>query len=180
MENDTETTDSTNGAETTENELELDLDNQGETQEEETVTIPKKKWTEALTQKEHWKKKATEKTEEKPEVKTEAKELELSAKDAVLLAKADVDMDDVDEVVDFAKYRKISIAEALKNSTLKAILADKKEERTTAQATQTRSPRQSAQVTGDVLIEKARKGEIREEDIDKLVQAEMEAKRKKS
>ena len=45
----------------------------------------------------------------------------LSTKDSVLLAKADIDSDDIDEVIDFAKYRKISISDALKNTTLKLI-----------------------------------------------------------
>ena len=115
--------------------------------------------------------------EKKPET-TEEPSQNLSAKDALLLAKADVDIDDVDEVVDFAKYRKISIAEALKNSTLKAILADKKEERQSAVASQVNNRRQATPQTPEAIIEKARQGKLDENDVDKLVQARMEARLK--
>jgi hypothetical protein len=118
--------------------------------------------------------------EKKPEPKAEAPLQELSAKDALLLAKADVDLEDVDEVVDFAKYRKITIAEALQNPTLKAILTDSQEKRKTALATQTSGPRKTTTPSLEALTEKAKKGELSESEIDKLVALRMEAKLKKS
>lgn len=110
--------------------------------------------------------------------KEEVKDLSLTPKDALLLAKADVDIEDVDEVVDFAKYRKIPVSEALKNSTLNAILRDKKEQRQTAAATQTKSPRTSSKEAGETLLERANQGKLpeREEDIDKLVAARIASK----
>ena len=124
-----------------------------------------------------WVKPQQRKTESKPETV----EHSLSAKDAILLAKANVELDDIDEVLDYAKYRKITIAEALKNPTLKAILADKVEERRTAQATITRSPRSTPRQSPEALIDSARSGKIsdKEADIDALVNARMEGKLKK-
>ncbi len=117
--------------------------------------------------------------EKKPEPKIEPSQ-ELSAKDALLLAKANVDIEDVDEVVDFAKYRKITIAEALQNNTLKAILTDSQEKRKTALATQTSGTRKTTAPTIEALTEKAQKGELSESEIDKLVELRMEAKLNKS
>lgn len=80
----------------------------------------------------------------------------LSPMDAVLLSKSDVAAEDIDEVLGYAKYRKISIAEALKDSTLKAILKEKTEERTTAAAAQTRGgARGTSKVSGIDLLTKA-------------------------
>ena len=117
--------------------------------------------------------------DKKPETKVEPSQ-ELSAKDALLLAKANVDLEDVDEVVDFAKYRKITIAEALQNNTLKAILTDSQEKRKTALATQTSGTRKTTAPTIEALTEKAQKGELSESEIDKLVELRMEAKLNKS
>lgn len=117
--------------------------------------------------------------DKKPETKVEPSQ-ELSAKDALLLAKANVDLEDVDEVIDFAKYRKITIAEALQNNTLKAILTDSQEKRKTALATQTSGTRKTTAPTIEALTEKAKKGELSESEIDKLVALRMEAKLNKS
>jgi hypothetical protein len=117
--------------------------------------------------------------DKKPETKVEPSQ-ELSAKDALLLAKANVDLEDVDEVIDFAKYRKITIAEALQNNTLRAILTDSQEKRKTALATQTSGTRKTTTPSLEALTEKAQKGELSESEIDKLVALRMEAKLKKS
>jgi hypothetical protein len=117
--------------------------------------------------------------DKKPETKVEPSQ-ELSAKDALLLAKANVDLEDVDEVIDFAKYRKITIAEALQNNTLRAILTDSQEKRKTALATQTSGTRKTTTPSLEALTEKAQKGELSESEIDKLVELRMEAKLNKS
>lgn len=88
---------------------------------------------------------------------------QLSQKDWLLLAKADVHQDDVDDIVEYAAFKKISIAEALKSSTIKAILADKAEARKTADATAKKSARPSGQKpSDDQVLQKARDGEIPE------------------
>lgn len=168
---------------TPDEEIVLDLEEETEVTKEETPAKPKLSEEELLIQLEGRAKRlrtklGKDKTEVKPDVKQEPLQ-ELSAKDALLLSKADIDLDDVDEVVDFAKYRKITIAEAIKNPTLRAIIADRKEERNTALATQTSNARKSTTPSNEVLLEKAERGESKEDDIDKLVQARMDAKLKK-
>lgn len=108
----------------------------------------------------------------KPEGTTEEQKA-LSTKDTMALIEAKVSSEDFDEVVEFANYRKIPVSEALKTSTLKAILAEKVEHRATAAATQTKSPRGSTQVSGEAILEAAEKGRLpeKDEDIEKLVDA---------
>jgi hypothetical protein len=103
---------------------------------------------------------------------------ELSAKDALILAKADVAEEDLDEVLNYAKFRNLPVSEVLKDKTLKTILSDRAEERRTAQATNTGGSRPSTKVTGEALIEKASKGDLpeKDEDIAKLAEARMAAK----
>lgn len=86
----------------------------------------------------------------------------ITYKDSLLLAKADIHIDDVDEVIDYARYRGINIGTALKSNTIQAILKDRIEERNTANATSTKGgARGSSKVTSDTLINKAEtKGEL--------------------
>lgn len=97
------------------------------------------------------------KPEEKPEhPKTPGLEL----KD--IRALQDVHDDDVDEVVEYAKFKGISIAEAKKLSVIQAHLKVKAEERTTAQATNIgKSGGKTSKVDGRNLLEKLNEsGEI--------------------
>jgi hypothetical protein len=95
--------------------------------------------------------------------------------DAVAIAKADVHEDDIQEVIDYAKFKKVSVADALKSDYVKSTLDRKTEERRTAQATATGPKRPgSAAKTGEGLLEKARStGELPESqaDLDSLVAA---------
>lgn len=123
-------------------------------------------------------------TSEKPKVSENKSEANLSAKDTFALLEAKVSTEDFDEVIDFANYRKVSVAEALKSPVLKAILSDKNEERQTAFATQTKGAKVSPKVTDEAIIEKARKGSFpdSDEEIARLAAAEHRAfinKRKK-
>lgn len=183
MTNEHEIIDSQNDTETTENQMEVDLDLSEETTESESVEELKKKINTLEAQKNHWKEKANKTKDEKSEVKSqskpEAESVSISAKDALLMAKFDIDIEDVDEVVDFANYRKVSIAEALKNPTLKAIIKDRQEERQTAAATQTRGPRVSPRMSDEAMLDRARQGQVPETDIDKLTSARMAGKLKK-
>lgn len=108
---------------------------------------------------------------EKPVSKT-SETVSLSAKDQYALAQANVHIDDFDEVVDYAKYKNISIQEALKSDVLKATLATKSEFRKTAQVTNTRNTQRSvAKISDDVLLANASKGIIPEkgsEDAERL------------
>jgi hypothetical protein len=113
--------------------------------------------------------------------KTPKPEISLSNMDVLALAKASVDAEDMDEVIEFAKFKKISVSEALKNPTLKTILNDKAEERKTAQATQTRSPRGTTKTSGEDLLRKAElSGEVptTDEGIQAIIKARMDRRRK--
>lgn len=122
------------------------------------------------------------KEEKKEEKKTEPGEPQLSVRDTLALAKSDVQEDDYDEVLSFAAYKKISVAEALKDKTLKGILSDRVEERRSAEVSETGKTRAPQKPSGSALIAKAQKGDLpeKDEDIEALVKAEMDAKRKKT
>lgn len=96
----------------------------------------------------------------------------LSVKDQVFLAKADIHEDDLDEVLDRAKSKRISIQEAYKQ--VKPLLDARAEERKTATAANVRNVRQGAsKVTDDVLLSNASAGKLPESDdeIARLVKA---------
>lgn len=177
MENEQETVDSTNNTEETVND-EITEETVETEPEGESVEELKKQIATLNAQKEHWREKAGKVKPSEVETKQSGN---LSTKDTMALIEAKVSSEDFDEVVDFANYRKISVVEALKSSTLKAILAEKAEFRATQNATQTRSPRSTTKVTGEVLVQKAKQGQLpeKQEDIEALVRAEMEAKVKK-
>lgn len=147
-----------------------------ETAEEKAARLEKENET-LKNQKEHWRKKATE---GKPPVKPAAKPAEttadtaLSSKDLYALMQANVPEDDIDEVVEYAKLKKISVSEALKTNVVKTILNDKAEERKVARATNTGpSKRGTVKLSEDALIDKANKGDLpdSEEEMARLVRA---------
>lgn len=112
----------------------------------------------------------------KPDVKDNGKAEALNLKD--IRALQDVHDDDVDEVVEFAKFKGISIAEAKKTPTMQNLLRAKEEERTTAQAANTgQSKRSSSKASDESLLDKFSKGELPAEDIEKAVRARLERKR---
>lgn len=97
----------------------------------------------------------------KPPVEKKADDASLSTKDFYALNKANVPEEDVDDVLEYARFKNIPVADALKSSVVKATLAEKAEVRRTAQATNTRSTRsQNMQADGASIIANAKtKGE---------------------
>jgi hypothetical protein len=171
-ENENEIIDSTNDNEAENTEIELDLEN-NEEEAEETITIPKKKWTEALAKQEHWKKKATT---PKTEVTATQNEPALSFKDSFALAKANVEEDDIEEVADYAKLKKITITEALKSNFVKSLLKEKEEFKKSQEASTTpNTKRATPKITDDVILDNARKGKMpeSEDEIRALFRASM-------
>ena len=78
--------------------------------------------------------------------------------------------------MDYAKLKGISVSEALKSSVVKTILAEKQEERKTANATSTGNARRgSTKLNPSQLLEKANKGEMpdSDEDLDALIKARL-------
>ena len=91
-------------------------------------------------------------------------------------ALSDVHDEDVEEIADFAKHKKISIAEAKANPIMQIYLKNRTEERATAAATHTGTGRKGASgVSDNDLVEKAKRGE--EVDFEKLAQARINQKK---
>lgn len=103
----------------------------------------------------------------------------LSTIDTIAIVRANIDTEDIDEVTNFARYQKISVSDALKSSALKAILAEKKEKRTVAQASHSGTARRSTStISDDALLANASKGILPESDADFERLAELRTKRK--
>jgi hypothetical protein len=103
----------------------------------------------------------------------------LSQTDVITLAKADIHEDDIDEVLDFAKYKKVSVREALGSGVIKSLLAERKEERATAQATSTGNKRAGTRaLSGDELLSQAIAGKVPDtkEGIEALAEARYQSK----
>lgn len=151
-----------------------------DTVEENHVDVSElqKKLKTVEAQKEHWRKKATTQTQAP---KQEQSVDSLSSKDLLSLMKAEVNEDDIDDVVEYATFKKISIADALKTSTVKAIIAEKNEYRKTAELSNTSNVRKGVtKVSDDTLVRKLNDGEvpsIGSEDAERLFWARRGGKR---
>jgi hypothetical protein len=87
----------------------------------------------------------------------------LSARDILAIKDANITSEDLPEVEEFARYKKLTIAEALQSPVLRNILKDAAEERRTARATETKSPRGIAKSSAEDVLRKAEKtGEVPE------------------
>ena len=104
---------------------------------------------------------------------------ELSSRDIIALTNANIAVDDIDVVLDYAKFKKISVAEALKSSVVKATLAENEEHRKTAAATNTGAGRRGVQQKSeDSLLSEFKSGKVPETDdeMDRLALARMKAR----
>lgn len=117
----------------------------------------KKKLATAEAQKEHWRKKATEKKEESPTGTTPTL--------ADLRAIANVHEDDVERLERFAKAEGVSLKDAVKNPEWKAIEALRAEQRDTAASANVSNVRRGpTKVSDETLVSKASKGDLPEDD----------------
>ena len=117
-----------------------------------------------------------------PPKPAEVKEPEFSPKDYLALIEAKVTSEDYEEVLRVAKVLGKPVSEALKDTTLKTILATRAEERATANATQTKGARGAAPTTGESLLQEAEQKEMVPDDdagIQKLAEARIAARQKK-
>jgi len=111
------------------------------------------------------------KTEKK---KSDNNESSLNHLDTIALVKADVNTDDIKEVIDYAKYKGISIQEALESNIIKSMLNDNAEKRQSAEIAHSGSAKKSSsKLSDEVLIEKANSGELPESsaDLTRLINA---------
>jgi hypothetical protein len=87
----------------------------------------------------------------------------MSTQDTIAIVRADVHTDDIPEVEDYAKYKKVTVAEALKTPFIKTLLEERKEQRAVAEATNVKTTKRGTSKTSDLdIIEKANKGEFPE------------------
>lgn len=121
--------------------------------------------------------KAEQEAKKKP-VETETPKNDLSLKDYKALS--DIHDDDVDDVVEWAKFKKITIAEAKQSDHIQALLKDKSEKRQVAGATNTgSSKRVNTQNTGNEVLAKFEKtGQLPESDKDMELLAKAQFDRK--
>jgi DNA polymerase III alpha subunit len=145
---------------------------------EKTAAQKSKDLESALAQKEHFRKKFEE-TQQKPEPPKEPdKEPQMSTAEIVALSKADIHADDIQEVLDYSKFKKISIAEALKREDVKAILQVRNEQRKSEEVSNTNTTRKSSPKPSDnEIITKADKGEL-PDDPSELIEARLREKLK--
>lgn len=106
--------------------------------------------------------------ETKPEpVETKTNAPELSAKDLYAMMEAKIPQADIDDVLEYAKFKNIPVSEALSTSAVKAILAEKQESRSVADASNTGTVRRgSSKISDETLLAKASKGELPDNDDD--------------
>lgn len=124
----------------------------------------------------------------KPKVEEETSTKEdsnLSQKDVITLAKADIHNDDMDEVIEYAKSKSISISEAMQSNMIKSFLSTQNEERKSAEATSTGGGQKGQEKeTPEATYAKAQEGKLPDENDDKgierLVDGEWDAQSKKA
>jgi hypothetical protein len=109
---------------------------------------------------------------------------EITLTDQYALLRNNVHEDDVPEVLAYAKMKKIPLSEALKTNVVKAILKDSEEKRTTSKATskgRNDGRRGTFKTPLSTLLQNAKKGIMPEndDDLDRLVNAEMALKKKR-
>lgn len=117
------------------------------------------------------------KVEPKPE--TPPSDPGLPIADIIALSK--IHEEDVEEVVNYAKFKKIPVKEALKLNVIKTLLNDRAEERKTAEATAKGSQRRSsATVSDESLLDNASTGKVPDSDdeIARLAKARIAALKK--
>jgi hypothetical protein len=150
--------------------IEVELEDEIESSEDvDDVETLKKRISTLQAQKEHWRKKANKDPKEvKPVtlVKKEEAIPTLSLKEQLAIVKADVNPEDIDEVIDFASYKKISVIDALKHPVVKNLLQEKDEFRKSAKASHTSNKRPSGKVTDETILQNASKGVLPESDED--------------
>jgi len=103
---------------------------------------------------------------------------EVSLKDQYALLEAKVPADDIDEVINYAKFKGISVSEALKSSVIKATLSEKAEQRKTSEVTNTAgSRRTTVKMTDEMIVQNAAEG--KSFDPEALALARINLKKKK-
>lgn len=92
----------------------------------------------------------------------------LSLAETIALSKADIAPEDIEDVLEYAQFKKMSVIDALKSPVMKATLAEKAEHRKSAAAVSTGAGRRagSGAVSDDRLLSDAQKGIMPESEAD--------------
>lgn len=91
----------------------------------------------------------------------------------------DVHDDDVEEIVEYAKFKKISVADAKKSGVIQTLLKDKEEQRKVASASNTGTARRSSvKISDEEIVNQMEKGQV-PEDPEALARARWALKKKK-
>lgn len=104
----------------------------------------------------------------------------ITQSDVIAIIKSDVPEEDIDDVVEYATLKKISVAEALKSNIVKTILADKAEQRKIADGTSTGGgKRGNAKLSDESLMADAENGKFpeKDEDIQRLIRLQRAKKK---
>ncbi len=117
--------------------------------------------------------------EKKPEQAD--KKFSLSHTDIIAAVKSDLEDEDIETVNDYAALKNISFKEALSSNVIKSVIAERKEERKTAEASSTGNKRSgSRSKSGEDLLQEARSGKaVSDGDVSKLVDARFQSKIKR-
>lgn len=128
-------------------------------------------------QKDHWRKKAEGGTDKSADKTVQTNATSLSAFDLIAIQNAGVkEEDELQEVMEYAKYKNISVSEALKSNIVKTTLKDMREFKQTSEASNTGPSRRGvSKPTDSSLIANASNGSLpdSEDDIARLVMLRM-------
>lgn len=99
----------------------------------------------------------------------------MSPKDLIALSRSGYDDEVLEEALEYAKFKKIDIKEALNSNFIKAIASEKEEYKRTAEATATKPNRSSTRGRDDTLVSNSSRGVVpdNDEDIMRLAQLRM-------
>lgn len=160
-ESEEETEDESQGESEEETEEEAPEEKKEEKKVEKPTETPEQKHARLKRQLDRHEKKHGFVPKKEPEQKADASK-DLSPTDTIALINAKVHEDDIDDVLEYARFKKVSIRDALKSDVLKATLSLKEEKRTTAEATNAGKGRSTpSKPSGTSLLDKAQKtGEI--------------------
>lgn len=106
--------------------------------------------------------------------KEDAKQVNISTSDIIALTRANIHEDDIADVQEYARFKGISVKDALNSSVIKTLLSENAEKRNVANATNTANVRRGpTQASEETLISKAQKGELptNENDMIRLIKA---------
>lgn len=117
-------------------------------------------------------------TGEKIDSKESTKSPNMDLKD--IRALQDVHDDDIEEVIEFSKYKKISVAEAKRHPAVQSLLKTRVEERASALAASTQvSRRNNANSSGAILNKVKNQEDMSDEEMQMAVQATLAELKKK-